>query len=72
MLDLSIIIVSYNNLGILKDCLESIHKFTSKVNFEVIVVDNNGCFNDTSDARIEIIENIPPDVSISFIDSKAY
>ena len=41
MLDLSIIIVSYNNLGILKDCLESIHKFTSKVNFEVIIVDNN-------------------------------
>lgn len=40
-IDISIIIVSYNNFDILKQCLNSIYKFTSKISFEIIIVDNN-------------------------------
>lgn len=39
-MDLSIIIVSYNGKQHLLKCLDSIFKFTSGINFEVIVVDN--------------------------------
>jgi len=37
----TIIIVSYNTKSLLEECLYSIYKNVSKVNFEVIVVDNN-------------------------------
>ena len=40
MKDLSIIIVSYNTVGITKNCIDSIRKYTKKVNYELIVVDN--------------------------------
>jgi len=40
-MDISIIIVSYNNFDVLQSCLNSIYKFTSKISFEIIVVDNN-------------------------------
>lgn len=40
-MDLSIIIVSYNNFNILEQCLNSIYKFTTEISFEVIVIDNN-------------------------------
>lgn len=40
MLDVSIIIVSYNTKNLLKKCLSSIFKFTKGVIYEVIVVDN--------------------------------
>ena len=40
-MDISIIIVSYNNFDVLQNCLNSIYKFTSKISFEIIVVDNN-------------------------------
>lgn len=38
---ISIIMVTYNNLGCTKACLESIELFTDYPNFEVIIVDNN-------------------------------
>lgn len=61
--DLSIIIVNYNAKDYLKQCLDSIYSNSSKVNFEVILVDN--CSLDGSVgmvrerfANIKIIENI--------------
>ncbi|MCD4669821.1 MAG: glycosyltransferase, partial [Actinomycetia bacterium] len=40
-MDLSIIIVSYNQLRLLKRCINSIYKWTKSIKFEVIVVDND-------------------------------
>ena len=40
-MDLSCIIVNYNNSEPLKDCLESIYKTVHGITFEVIVVDNS-------------------------------
>jgi GT2 family glycosyltransferase len=40
MLDLSIIIVSFNTLDLTVKCLESVFKYTKGISFEVIVVDN--------------------------------
>ena len=37
----SIIILSYNNLNYTKQCIESIRKYTSNENYEIIVIDNN-------------------------------
>ncbi|MCL5432370.1 MAG: glycosyltransferase family 2 protein [Patescibacteria group bacterium] len=39
-MDVSIVIVSYNASGYLKECLDSIFQFTKNIKFEVIVVDN--------------------------------
>jgi GT2 family glycosyltransferase len=40
MIDLSIIIISFNTLDLTMKCLESVFKYTKGVKFEVIVVDN--------------------------------
>jgi len=40
MLDLSIIILSYNTEKLLTECLDSIYELTKGITFEVIVVDN--------------------------------
>ncbi len=40
-IDLSIVIISWKMKDLLRSCLESIYKFTEKVNFEIIVIDNN-------------------------------
>lgn len=39
-MDLSVIVVNWNTKKLLEDCLASIYKWTSGINFEVIVVDN--------------------------------
>lgn len=41
MPEVSIIIVNYNGLTLLDQCLESLEKFTNDVSYEIIVVDNN-------------------------------
>ncbi|MCU0415487.1 MAG: glycosyltransferase family 2 protein [Ignavibacteriaceae bacterium] len=45
-IDVSIIIVNYNSTEFLKDCLDSIEKFTTGINFEIIVIDNNSMTGD--------------------------
>lgn len=37
----SIVILTYNNLNLTKNCIESIRKYTKKGKYELIVVDNN-------------------------------
>lgn len=61
-MDISIIIVSYNNFSILKSCLDSIYKFTSKISFEIIVVDNNSTEKGLTEvvdgySNLELIQN---------------
>lgn len=41
MIDLSIVIVSFNTKELLRECLESIYKNTKDLSFEIVVVDNN-------------------------------
>jgi GT2 family glycosyltransferase len=41
MIDLSIIIVNYQSANLIKDCLASVYRCTSKVSFEIIIVDNS-------------------------------
>ena len=50
MLDLSIIIVNYKTPSITVDCIESIYKQNSTLNFEIIVVDNDS--QDNSEAFV--------------------
>ena len=45
-IDVSIIIVNFNSTELLKNCLESIEKFTSGISYEIIVVDNNSMTGD--------------------------
>jgi GT2 family glycosyltransferase len=40
-MDVSVIIVSYNTVALLRDCIRSIQKHTSGVRYEIIVVDND-------------------------------
>ena len=47
-MDISIIIVSYNNFQLLENCIRSIEYFTKKNSYEVIVVDNNSNEGDVS------------------------
>lgn len=51
MINVSIIIVSYNTKDLLLKCLKSIYKFTNGVSYEVIVVDNN-----SEDGTVELIK----------------
>ena len=59
MIDLSIIIVSYNTSDFLKECIESIKKNTKKFNYEIIVVDNA-----SSDNSVVIVKKEFPQVLV--------
>ena len=59
-MDLSIIIVSYNCREVVVDCLRSIFEATKRINFEVIVVDNN-----SSDQCVETIKAEFPEVRVA-------
>jgi len=47
-IDLSIIIVNYKSWSVLTECLDSFDRYTPKLNYEIIVVDN-----DSQDGEIE-------------------
>ena len=57
MLDLSIIIVSYNTKDFLEKCLESIYKTSKGFSFEVIVSDNN-----SKDGSVDLVKKQFKDV----------
>lgn len=59
MIDLSIIIVNYNNEKFLKDCLGSIYNATKKTSFEIIFIDNN-----SSDSSLELVAREFPKVKV--------
>lgn len=46
IIDVSVIIVNYNSTGLLKNCLASVKEFTTDINYEIIVVDNNSMEGD--------------------------
>lgn len=54
-MQLSIIIVNYNTPALVIDCLDSVYTHTTKINFEVIVVDNHSQDN----SRQWILEKFP-------------
>lgn len=58
-LQLSIIIVNWNTKDYLKDCLSSIFKSITELNFEVIVVDNN-----SADESVEMVKEKFPQVRL--------
>lgn len=48
-IQVSIIIVNYNNFKLLDNCLKSIYQKTSDVTFEIIVIDNNSIEGDVAE-----------------------
>jgi len=61
-IDLSIIIVNYKSWNVLQQCLDSFQQFPPRLNYEIIVVDNDsqdGEFDDFSrhNPEIELIQN---------------
>ncbi|MDP2939668.1 MAG: glycosyltransferase family 2 protein [Candidatus Omnitrophota bacterium] len=61
-MQLSIIIVNHNAQKLLEDCLDSIYKNTPKLDFEIIVIDNNSCDKSlfaikTNFKEVKLIEN---------------
>ncbi len=59
MLDLSIVIASYNTKDLLENCLQSLFEHTKDIEFEVWVVDNN-----SSDGSIEMVKREFPQVKL--------
>ncbi len=59
MIDLSIIIVSYNNKEKLRVTLDAVYKSKTKYSYEVIVVDN-----DSKDNSVEMVENQFPTAKV--------
>ena len=59
MIDLSIIIVSYNTEKLLKQCLTSIYHSTKRITFEIFVVDNNSV-----DSTVQMVNNKFPNVKL--------
>lgn len=58
-LDISIIIVSFNTIDLLRDCLQSLAKEAGNVNYETIVIDNA-----SKDGSAEMVESEFPDVKL--------
>lgn len=62
-IEVSVIIVNYNGLKYLKECLDSLYKNLEEITFEIIIIDNN-----SQDASCEFIKNSFPDIKL--IESK--
>ena len=61
-IDVSIVILNYNSTELLKNCLDSVEKFTTGIKYEIIVVDNNSMTGDIDELlkshnRITLIKN---------------
>jgi GT2 family glycosyltransferase len=56
-IDISIVIISWKMKELLQICLRSIYKYTSGVNLEIIVIDNN-----SQDGTSEMIKNEFPEI----------
>lgn len=68
MIDVSIIIVNYNGLDLLKKCLLSLYKFSEGFSFELIIVDNHsteGNLNEVVSEFNDVIV-IKNDVNLGF------
>jgi len=59
MLDLSIIIISFNTKSLLRDCLNSIIKNKGEIKLEIIVIDNG-----SSDKSPQMVEQLFPQVKL--------
>lgn len=59
MITVSIIIVNYNTCKLTCNCIESIYKNISSVNYEIILVDN-----DSKDNTVDEVKRLYPDVII--------
>ena len=57
-IDLSIIIVNYKSWSVLTECLDSFDQYTPKLNYEIIVIDN-----DSQDGEIEPFSEKYPQVN---------
>jgi len=62
IIDVSVIIVNYNSFHLLKKCLGSLIRFTTDVNYEIIVVDNNSTEGDVAEVttiydKVVLIKN---------------
>lgn len=66
VIDVSIIIVNYNTSDLVIQCIESVIKHTKKINYEIIVVDNNSPKRD-----IENLNSIYPDVTLILNDKNS-
>jgi len=58
-MDVSVIIVSYNNSKLLRDCLQSVIDNTKGVSYEIIVIDNN-----STDGSQDMLRELYPDVTL--------
>ncbi|MFA5070133.1 MAG: glycosyltransferase family 2 protein [Patescibacteria group bacterium] len=56
-IELSVIIVSWNTGRLIENCLKSIYKTVSHIDFEIIVIDNN-----SSDNTVQMIEKNFPNI----------
>ncbi len=56
MLDLTISIVNYKSSDLVRNCINSILKYTNEISYEIIVVDN--CSNDNIKNVVDEFENI--------------
>ena len=57
LLDLTVIIPSYNTHHFLRNCLESIYRHTDGITFEIICVDGN-----SPDGSADMVATVFPDV----------
>lgn len=64
-MDLSVVIVSYDVKELLKNCLESVLKYTQNIKYEIIVVDNN-----STDDSISYLRNLSGLSNLKIILSK--
>lgn len=58
-MELSVIIVSFNVRDFLRQCLISVKKASEKINYEILVVDNN-----SEDGSVEMVKNDFPEVKL--------